>query len=310
MINRLKCLIDNPWGIGILSVSFIGMAVSYVLLGRFDQPESMTLLLCMSVFLFLFTFVYIRYMEDISPKKWVFFGVTVWIMGWLVEEVSQQTGLLGGYYHYDYAHPHAFSLGRVPLLVPTIWLLFSLLVGSITHYLTERRNFKLRIQSGSFPRWELLRNCLISGVLMLSIDFAIEWHFSSIAEFWKWRIEAGPVLAGIPIGNYLLWFGIGFLVPILERATGVPERKYLRNDRFLRALPTLGLCILLGAGGAMNIFYEYMMGALLCGFSLFLLLGFVLTGELSNMKSMVFRQNAGSEEFDGFKRNFTHSLRN
>jgi len=310
MINRLKCLIDNPWGIAILSVSFIGMAVSYVLLGSFDQPESMALLLSMSVFLFLFTFVYIRYMEDISPKKWAVFGMAVWILGWLVEEVSQQTGLLGGYYHYDYSHSHAFSLGRVPLLVPTYWLLFSLLVGSITHYLTERRSFKLKTQPGSFPQWKLLRNCLISGVLMLSIDFAIEWHFSSIAEFWKWRIEAGPALAGIPIGNYLLWFGAGFLVPILERATGVPERKYLRSDRFLRALPALGLCVLLGAGGAMNIFYEYLTGALLCGFSLFILMGVILTGEMSNMKGAVFKQAAGGEEFAGFKRSFTHSLRN
>ncbi|GEM_PF-1413874 len=284
MLNRIKRLIDNPWGIGAFAVLFIGSAVSYVLLGRFDRPESTGLLLGMSGFLFIFTFVYIRFMEDVTPDKWIGFSMVIWFLGWLVENVSQRSGLLGGYYHYDYAKLHALSLGSVPLLVPTIWLLFSLLVGSISHYLNDRPEFMNKERQVRFLSWKYFERSLISGGLMLSIDFAIEWHFSSVAGFWKWRIETGPSLDGIPIGNFILWFGVGFLIPTLEKGTGVPARNFLREDRFLRALPALGLCVLLGAGGIMNLFYGFLIGAGLCVFSLSMILGFVLKVGLTDMK--------------------------
>jgi hypothetical protein len=254
-----------------LSAEFLGAALFYVLYGRYDSFLSQAIVFFQAGILLIWTWRYMKNVESRDPAGSIRFFLLVWGTGWVFEHLALKTGFLGASYHYGSLHFLSFGPGGVPFLVPTAWLIFGYLDGSITHFLFER--FRPRRKAALPPALEFLAKSLISGWVMLSLGFSVEWHFSHVARFWNWRSEGSsdPVLGGIPLGNFILWFCFGLLIPPFERITGVARWKYKSGSLFLQALPTLGFGVLLLAGFCMNLAYGFFLGAIYSSASLIIL---------------------------------------
>jgi uncharacterized membrane protein len=192
-----------------LSAEFLGAALFYVLYGRFDSFLSQAIVFCQAGILLICTWRYMKNVEGRDPAGSIRFFPLVWGTAWAFEYLALKTGFLGAFYQYNSLHFLSFGPGGVPLIVPTAWLIFGSLDGSITHFLFERfQAWRMAILN---PSVEFLAKNLISGWVMLSLGFSVEWHFSHVARFWNWRPEgaSGPALGGIPLGNFLLWFCFG-----------------------------------------------------------------------------------------------------
>jgi uncharacterized membrane protein len=254
-----------------LSGEFIGAALFYVLYGRFDSFLSQAIVFFQAGILLIWTWRYMKNVEGRDPAGSIRFSLLVWGTGWAFEHLALKTGFLGAFYHYNSLHFLSFGPGGVPFLVPTAWLIFGFLGGSITHFLFER--FRPRPKAALPPGLEFLAKSLISGWVMLSLGFSVEWHFSQIARFWNWRPEGSsdPVLGGIPLGNFILWFCFGLLIPQFERMTGAAKLRDKSPSPFLQALPTLGFGVLLLAGFCMNLAYGFFLGAIYSSASLIIL---------------------------------------
>jgi hypothetical protein len=245
-----------------LSVEFLGAALFYVFYGRFDSLLSQAIVSCQAGILLICTWRYMKNVEGRNPAGMIRFSLLVWGATWAFECLALKTGLLGAFYHYGSLQFLSFGPGGVPFIVPTAWLIFGYLDGSITRFLFER--FQARRKAALPSALEFFAKSLISGWMMLSLGFSVEWHFSHIARFWNWRPEGSfdPALGGIPMGNFFLWFCFGLLIPPFERMTGAARWKYKSASFFLQALPTLGFGALLLAGFCMNLAYGFFLGAI------------------------------------------------
>jgi len=254
-----------------LSVEFLGAALFYVLYGRFDGFLSQAIVFCQAGILLICAWRYMKNVEGRNPARLIRFSLLVWGASWALEHLALKTGFLGAFYHYNSVHFLSFGPGGVPFIVPMAWLIFGYLGGSITHFLFER--FQAKRKAPFNISMEFLAKSLISGWVMLSLGFSVEWHFSHIARFWNWRPEGSPdpALGGIPLGNFILWFCFGLLIPQFERMTGVTRWKYKSGSLFLQALPTLGFGVLLLAGFCMNLAYGFFLGTIFSAASIIIL---------------------------------------
>ena len=243
-----------------LSAEFIGAAFFYVLYGRYDSLLSQAIVSSQAGILLICTWRYMKNVEGRNPAGTIRFSLLVWGAAWALEYLALKTGLLGALYHYGSLRFLSFGPGEVPFIVPTAWLIFGYLDGSITHFLFKR--FQAKRKAPFNKSMEFLAKSLISGWVMLSLGFSVEWHFSHIARFWNWRPggPSDPALGGIPLGNFILWFCFGLVIPLLERLTGAARWKYKSGSFFLQALPTLGFGVLLLAGFSMNLAYGFILG--------------------------------------------------
>jgi uncharacterized membrane protein len=258
---------SRSWRI-VLSVEFTGAAIFYVFFGRYGSVLSQAIVLGQAGILFICTLRYMKHVEGRHPAKFVWFSLFLWGTAWAVESLGLRTGFLGAFYRYNSAHILSFGLGGVPIIVPTAWLVFGFLSGSIRHFLFDdsaaQRKALPSKRAGFFAR------SLVSGWAMLSVGFCLEWHFSHIAGFWDWQPagHADSFLGNVPAGNFLLWFGVGLLIPFFEKITHAPRLSYKSRSLFLQALPTLGFGVLLLAGVCLNVVYQFLLGAAYCSASL------------------------------------------
>ena len=254
-----------------LSVEFLGAALFYVLYGRFDSFLSQAIVFCQAGILLICAWRYMKNVEGRNPARLIRFSLLVWGAAWAFEYLALETGFLGAFYQYNTLHFLSFGPGGVPLIVPTAWLIFGYLDGSITHFLFER--FQAKRKPLSSKSMEFLSKSLLSGWVMSCLGFSVEWHFSHIARFWNWRPDGSsdPALGGIPLGNFIMWFCFGLLIPPFERMTGVARGKYKSGSFFLQALPTLGFGVLLLAGFCMNLAYGFILGTILSAASIIVL---------------------------------------
>jgi uncharacterized membrane protein len=258
---------SRSWRI-LLSAEFMGAAIFYVGFGRYDRVLSQAIVFGQAGILFICTLRYMKHVEGRHPAKSVRFSFFLWGMAWAVESLGLKTGFLGASYCYNSAHILSFGLGGVPIIVPTAWLVFGFLSGSISHFLSDDS----AAQRKALPseRAEFFARSLVSGWAMLSLGFCLEWHFSHIAGFWDWQPagHADSFLGNVPAGNFLLWFGVGLLIPFIEKITHAPRLSYQSRSLFLQALPTLGFGVLLLAGVCLNVVYKFLLGAAYCSASL------------------------------------------
>jgi len=258
-----------------LSVEFLGAALFYVLYGRFDGFLSQAIVFCQAGILLICAWRYMKNVEGRNPARLIRFSLLVWGAAWAFEYLALETGFLGAFYQYNALHFLSFGPGGVPLIVPMAWLIFGYLDGSITHFLFER--FQAKRKAHFSISMEFLSKSLISGWVMLSLGISVEWHFSHIARFWNWRPEGSPdpVLGGIPLGNFILWFCFGLLIPQFERMTGAAKLRDKSPSPFLQALPTLGFGVLLLVGFCMNLAYGFFLGTIFSAASIIVLGAFL-----------------------------------
>lgn len=255
-------------------MAFFSSTLFYVVYGNFGGLLSQVLLGAWTIIIFACSLRYMKNIEGRRPRKLLFYSLLFWGLAYIVENITAKVGLLGGHYEYNSNHLISLGLSRVPLIIPTAWLIFSYLNGSVTHYIFERSGKKASFS----PFQEFLLKSVLSGLVMVSIDFALEWHFSQLAAFWKWHLAEGSSsqLYGVPLGNFFLWFGMGFFIPLSEFITRAPKRTYNREAKVLKALPTIGFGFFLLASAITNLVFNFWGAFLLCLLSLGLLV-FILT---------------------------------
>lgn len=131
--------------------------------------------------------------SDIHKKEVVFFILTA-LIGFGVEVVGVQTGLIFG--HYQYGSALGFQIAGVPLTIALNWLIMVYITG----YLFRRMGREFQPFAGA--------------LLMTGIDVIIE-QVAPKLDFWTFAGES------VPIRNYIAWFVIGYGLHFLGGRMGV-----------------------------------------------------------------------------------------
>jgi putative membrane protein len=127
-----------------------------------------------------------------NTKKHLIIFATVVALGFLIEWIGVQTGVIFGVYHYG-PTLSPLILG-IPLIIGLNWWLLAL--GSIetAFYITKNKFIQ--------P--------FLAAVLMTSIDFIME-QVAPQLDFWYWQNEH------IPIQNFTAWFLVSIIFTSLIR---------------------------------------------------------------------------------------------
>ncbi len=116
----------------------------------------------------------------------------LFVIGFLIEAVGVNTGLIFGSYHYG--NSLGVKLYETPLIIGLNWLLLVYLTASVLE--KTELNSTVKIVAGA--------------LLMLGYDLIIE-QVAPALDMWYWH--AG----GVPLQNYLAWFIIAVLFHTLIR---------------------------------------------------------------------------------------------
>jgi len=283
----------------ILTMAVLAMGFGYLALGKFDTAASQILMSGPAVLLF---FSHLRYMKFVEGRSWRRLApaaVLIWSATWLIEA----GGVWAGLYDYNRSFLVSLRLGPVPILIPTIWVLFCWLASSILHFLGFGQGTSLRGGSGSPDKtcphrfahedckaWgpgrrqpgpesgtrrfvgSLVLRGLGTGWVMLSIALAIEWHLSKFSGLWTWASGVSDYgLDGVPWYNFYLWFAVGFLAPFFDKLGRAPRIEYRTPVLWLKALPVIGFGLVLLVNSLLNAARGYLYGTLCCAVSFLIL---------------------------------------
>ncbi len=241
----------------ILTAAVIVLGLGYFAFGRFGSKASQTFLLVPIVFLFI---SHIRYMDRVEGRTFgriLLFSLALWTSTWIIEAV----GVWSGLYRYAKAFLGAVHLGPVPLLIPSVWVLFCWLASSIVHFLWGRG-------AGRPNELPLPAESLATAWVLVSIAFAIEWHFSGLIGLWDWNeTRGGWLIDGVPAVNFLIWAVVGIASPLLQRIGRAPRIAYRTENVFLQSLPVLGFGLVLAFDAGLNLVRGFPLAGALCASS-------------------------------------------
>ena len=111
----------------------------------------------------------------------------LYLIGFFVEVIGVQTGLLFG--HYSYGKVLGFQLFDTPLLIGVNWIILCLSAYAVISY------FNLK------P----LPKIVLSSLILVLLDVLIE-PVAITLDFWQWAA------IDIPIQNYIMWFLVASLM--------------------------------------------------------------------------------------------------
>jgi putative membrane protein len=161
--------------------------------------------------------------QFLRTQKIIIITLSIFLLSFLVELVGVKTGFPFGNYSYtDALNPKIFGVS-----IAIIFAWFALTVN--TFVLTR-----------SFIDGSILKTALISGFIILSIDFLLEPFASSVNKFWLWESYE------IPLQNYAAWFILGFLFSlIIYKVIGPDLMKTSYKQNLWVSLVILGSNIML-----------------------------------------------------------------
>jgi hypothetical protein len=241
----------------ILTAAVIIFGLGYFAFGRFESKASQTFLLLPIVFLFTSHIRYMRRVESRSFRGLLPFTLALWACTWAVEAV----GVWSGLYHYEKTTLGALRAGPVPLLIPCVWVLFCWLASSIVHFLWGRG-------AGRMNELPLPAESLATAWVLVSMAFALEWHFSGLIGLWNWsEVQGGWRIDGVPAVNFFIWFVVGMISPLLQRIGRAPRIEYRTDSAFLRCLPVFGFGLALAFNSGLNLARGFPRASFLCASS-------------------------------------------
>lgn len=154
--------------------------------------------------LLLSTYLLLLYHENYSKKDILVFSAIA-VIGFFVEVLGVNTGLIFG--SYKYGEGLGIKLFQTPLLIGVNWLFLTYTALSISDKITKNTYLQL----------------IIAPTLMIVYDMVME-QLAPIMNMWSW---AG---SSIPMKNYIAWWLLGFLF------TGILKRFKINTNNPLALL--------------------------------------------------------------------------
>ena len=178
MIKKIS--IENRWIALLLLFYFFGtLGIATDVFKDFFLPLTpLNLLLTL--------FIFFR-VNNVYSKSFILLSVLIFILGFSVEALGVQTGMLFG--RYSYGNLFGFKIFETPVLIGVNWLFLSLSTYGIVQYFTNR--------------WFLL--VLIPPLLMTGLDFIVEPVAMKLG-FWTWENDT------IPVQNYVMWLATSIFI--------------------------------------------------------------------------------------------------
>jgi putative membrane protein len=139
----------------------------------------------------LFSLYFVWLFHENPDKRFYFSWLTIFILGFLVEVIGVNTGVIFG--EYTYGKTLGFKLWNTPLMIGVNWLLLIYSCRALIGIFTGNR----------WLTW------LAGGALMVLYDIALE-PVAIRLDMWNWH------LATIPIRNYVAWFIISVIFFIVS----------------------------------------------------------------------------------------------
>lgn len=134
-----------------------------------------------------------------------FFITIVFLIGFWVEVIGVNTGLLFG--DYSYGTVLGSKWKEVPLLIGVNWIIVIYCCGICTHTLLMKAINRVATDTGQPPLILKALSVIIDGA---SLAVAFDWLMEPVAVklgFWTWLGDGS-----IPVYNYLCWFVISILL--------------------------------------------------------------------------------------------------
>lgn len=132
----------------------------------------------------------------------VWFCIVTTAVGFFVEVVGIQTGLIFGYY--KYGPTLGLQWLGVPLLVGVNWLMLTYTTGVLTRYL---------------PLPGIVR-AVLAAILMVGLDACLE-PIAVRYNFWQWRFDV------IPFQNFKGWFAVALILQVFFNRSDFLKRNAL-----------------------------------------------------------------------------------
>ncbi len=154
--------------------------------------------------LLLSTYLLLLYHENYSKKDILVF-LAIAVLGFFVEVLGVNTGLIFG--SYKYGEGLGIKLFQTPLLMGVNWLFLTYTALSISDKLTKNTYLQL----------------IIAPTLMIVYDMVME-QLAPIMNMWTWANSS------IPMKNYIAWWLLGFLF------TGILKRSKINTNNPLALL--------------------------------------------------------------------------
>jgi len=137
--------------------------------------------------------------------SYFFFITIVFLIGFWVEVIGVNTGLLFGDYRYGTVLGSKWM--QVPLLIGVNWVIVIYCCGICTHTLLMKAINRVATDTGQPPLILKALSVIIDGA---SLAVAFDWLMEPVAVklgFWTWLGDGT-----IPVYNYLCWFVIIILL--------------------------------------------------------------------------------------------------
>lgn len=199
------------------------------------------------------------------------------LVGYFAEWIGINTGWIFGVYHYNAAKDPGMLYG-VPLFIPMMY-----------SYLIYAGHFTLLAISKNFLRKSnLFILALLTGFLMTLKDLGTDPLHSTVAQIWIWN--HGGAYFGVPIHNFLGWFGVFAVMTLITLPCSWYWRDYHKKIHLTRSefcMPVLLLFVLLvfGVTQAYQASQQnFAMGAVSAFVTVFTLLPYIILAWFNGIK--------------------------
>ncbi len=169
------------------SISIMLLIAFYVsgLIGILSNSQTIDFLSLTPLNLFVNMALLLVNHENGNLKQWFIF-LFIGVMGFLVELVGVNTGVIFG--EYTYGETLGWKFVETPLIIGVNWIM---LTYAVVYTVGNRVN-------------NTILKALICATILVALDFLIE-PVAIAYDFWTWKNIS------IPIKNYIAWFCIGFV---------------------------------------------------------------------------------------------------
>jgi bisanhydrobacterioruberin hydratase len=147
--------------------------------------------------------IVLSFHEAKTKYFWYFLGIS-FLVGFWIEVLGVNTGVIFGRYRYDYVF--GYKILGTPILIGVNWLLTAYCCGTAAFWL--------------LPEKKPILVAVLGAGLMTGLDMLVE-PVAMRYGFWSWE---GDV---VPLQNYVAWFITGFVLQYIFIRWKIPEKNRL-----------------------------------------------------------------------------------